>query len=294
MAFSFPQASISILKGNDFYRIKAQAVDTISSPLTALGPGDLIPVNVGFSAIAVGPESDYEKYELLYRDETAPGGIQRMPFSKDAPFIGNITADNAQEYPNGNKEKAIVFIRIADIGTLESSNTGGGAVARIGEALADLKVYTNKNPVQVATKRYPNKRSSNVILKAAKNSAFYIPGYGRRIFTTECAKMLEGLANVTATVFGIRLYNPLVSSTLPALLELSGRTAVQKTVTELLPATAVAGVNGNFPLVFSYNADVDGKGYFDFYEVLLDSDTDINPSDYDRGRGFHLTMEVRD
>ena len=295
MSFKYPPASVSIIKGNNFYRIKAQAVDAISSPLTAIGPGDLIPVDVGFSALAVGPESDYEKYELYYPDPTAPGGVQRFPFSKDFPLMQSIVADNTVPYEDSNGEPAKAFIRIADIGTLESSNTGAGDAPRIAEALADLIVYTGEPPNWVPTKRYPNRRSSNVPLLDAKNKSYHIPGYGRRIFTMECNKMFAGAATVTATVFGSRLYNPLVSASAPPLNVLSGRTVVQKISKELLAATAVVGANGNSPLIYSYNAEAPGSfGYFDFYTVVLDSDTDINPSDFFRGQGFHLTMEVRD
>ena len=109
--------------------------------------------------------------------------------------------------------------------------------------------------------------------------------------------MLAAAATVTAQVRGLRLYNPLVSdSSTPNLSNISGRTVVQTIRTILLPFTAVVGTAGNSPLVFPYNAEdmANGKGYFDFYEVTLDSDTDANPSDFFRGQGFHLTMEVRD
>lgn len=295
MAFLYPAASISIIKGNAFYRIKAQAVDAQDSSLTSLGPGDLIPVDVGFSAIAVGPESDYEKYELFYSDPTAPGGVQKIPFSKDAPFIGRITADNATAFPGSDGELGKVFIRIADIGTLQSATSGAPAEVAIAEALADIIVYTGEVPSFLPTKRVPKIRSSNVSLEIPLlvPYSFLIPGYGRRLLSVTLNKMSIPVATViSATVEGIRLYNPLVSTAAGDGLILSGKTVDQLSITELLASTVVP--NTPDTLSFAYNADVDGDGYFDMYRVFVTTDVNVLASDSQRGQGFRVNLEVRD
>jgi hypothetical protein len=291
MAFTYPEAKISIIAGNGFYRIKAQAVDTASSSLSALGPGDLIPIDVGFSAIAVGPESDYENYELFYADKTAPGGLQRIPFSPKCPIVGRISADNDTEYPDSGGEKAKAFIRIVDNGTLNGFIDGDLSANRIAEALADIIVYTGSVPASIPTCRVPGKRSAYIATDSAQSQNFWMPAYGRRILSLSASN--AGGNAVTAAVSAVRLFRPLLSTTVvPAQEPLSGKTAFQITTTVLVASAPVPSAPLAFD--FSYNADTDGLGYFDFVRVSIGTDSSALPSDSFRGIGVYINMEVRD
>lgn len=288
MAFTYPPASADILAGvSNFYRIRGETIDVVGSAFADVAPGDLIPINVGFSAIVVGPESDYEKYELFYPDPLAPGGLQSIVFSRDAPFIGNITADNSTTYGGTNQLKQ-AFIRIGDNGPMIGTFINGAFT--LADASVDLIVYTGKPPNQLATQRVVKRREGNVALVAGINR-YYIPGYGRNYFRVSCDRQLVGAAPILSVkAEGITIHLPMYSSDIinP---NLSGKSSTQLEQTEILPDTPLGPVAG-IPITHVHDATKDG--FFDFYEVTITSDVVLLPSDFNDGRGVHLDMEVRD
>ena len=303
MAFQFNAASISVIKGDDFYRIKARSIDQASAGLeTELGPGDLIPIDTGFSAIAVGPESDYDKYELVYFNDL--GGVQVIPFSTDRPFVGNIPVDNTTEYPDSGGELKKAYIRIADPSTADGRLANAAAAGRVAVTIADIIVYTKAPPTVLPTKRYPNRRSSNIAVLPIVEEYFYIPGYGRRELLVEASKVLvPDVTTVSLRVDGSRLYQPFASNPLDTVTgTLLGKVLVQSLVTNLLVLTAlpntaplVAPLTNDFAsLSFGYNAEIDGLGRFDFYRATITSSATRRPEDFYAGMGVHLNMEVRD
>ena len=298
MSFNYAPASTSIIKGNGFYRIKANSIDLTGGNEPKIGPGDLIPIDVGFSAIAVGPESDYENYELIFVDPIAPGSVQVIPLSKSVPFVGSVTADNSTPYPNSGAgtggdiggEPAKAFVRIADKGTLlERIVLPGKIVNRTAFAVADLIIYTGVPPVQLIKERTPKKRASVVPLSSGNPNNFYIPGYGRKHFTLSLLNAPPGVpigAVVSATLTGLRFFYPLDST--PG--TTTGKVVEAPTRTILMPSAVVPSDLQN-EFVFAYNAESGGKGFFDFYWLEVISDTAVLPSD---GVGFRVSMEVRD
>lgn len=300
MSFNYPNASTSIINGAGFYRVKARSIDRDSVGLeNELGPGDLIPIDVGFSAIAVGPESAYDKYELIYFDNS--GGISVIPFSTKRPFVGDIPTNNAEEYVDGGKEKRKAFIRIVDPSTANGSLAVTAGVSRIAVVFADVIIYTKTPPTTLPTSRAPLRRSANIPTITFIPVDFFIPAYGRKILTVEGSvmKVPDVDNDVTMTVSGIRIYHPFYSDPLSSEEKMRGKAMSQATQTELLPATALPNTTPAVPklfdpaLSFGYNAEQDAKGYFDFFRVTLIGATK-RPEDYPEGRGVHLNMEVRD
>lgn len=288
MSFSYPKASVGVTSGNKFYRIRGETIDVAGSGFADVAPGDLIPINVGFHGIAVGPESDYERYELLYTDPLAPGELQSVMFSKDTPFIGGVPSDNSSNY-GGLTVPKLAFVRIADSGT----RNGGGP--RIADASVDLVVYTGAPPSHPNTGRTHKRREGNVPITGGAN-VFYIPGYGRSYFRAAVSSQAMPIADLTGVqVFGNNLHLPMYSnaSFTPGL---SGKILVQLEKVELLPSTPI--VNPFDPSTFDqatvYVHDARVKGYFDFYEVIIQATGDYLPSSSPTGRGVHVSMEVRD
>jgi hypothetical protein len=304
MSFSYSPASTSILKGNDFYRVKARSIDQNSAGLeTELGPGDLIPIDVGFSAIRVGPESDYENYELIYFD--ALGVIQVVPFSAKSPFVGSVPVDVSSPYAQGDGETKKAFIRIADSSTANGALLPSAGAGRIAVTIADIIVYTGAAPTFVPTQRIPNRRSANTTVLPLVPLFFYIPGYGREDLVVEAsAMMIPDVDNaVTMAVDGLRVYHPFASNIADTITgTMLGKALIQTTVTNLFAATALpltapvaVPLTQEFPaLSFGYNAKRASTGYFDFYRVTLRSNSTERPKDFYAGMGVHLSMEVRD
>jgi len=283
MSFTYPAASISVIKGNGFYRIKANSVAVVGNVLTSVGPGSLIPIDVGFNGIAVGPESDYEKYELLYIDPTAPGSIQVIPFSKDSPILGRVTSDNAEAYPGADGEKGKAFVRIADFGSFRGA-----------QCITDLLIYTGAEPSQLPTKRSPKRKSANVnIVISGEGSSHYFPGYGRRIATIGAARNVSG-TDVTMVTKGYVLGARKDFSTAAVTAGVAGREVdpTQALVEIELDSQVVTAANDW--IYFQHNADTDG--YFDFYGVTLTGTVASNIADATEFgyRGFLLSVEMRD
>lgn len=292
MSFSYAPGSRSTIEGNGFYRIKAQPIEgSFATPTLAnIGPGSLIPIDVGFSAIAVGPESDYEKFELLYPDPTAPFGVQRMPFSKDRPLIGKVTSDNVGVYPDANGQIAQAFVRIADLGSVQTaSSTPNGplvSASRIMESWVDLQIYTGAPPSSFPTKRVPNRRTGFIdISTGAVDFTYLIPGYGRRILEAWATRGLAG-ASVDMTLSGI-INGPVLEGLAG---NGNGRTVARQGIhhqTDILAGpTTVSGATR-----FRHHHNADTNGYYDYYELLVTNVSADLPATINN---FFVSMEVRD
>ncbi len=282
MSFDYPAASISVIKGNGFYRIKAQSVEATGAVLSAIGPGSIIPIDVGFNGIAVGPESDYERYELLYIDPTAPGGVQRFPFSKDFPLVSRIVSNNAEAYPNADGDLAKAFVRIVDFGSFQGA-----------EALTDLIIYTGAPPQQVPTKRVPKRNSANVDILSGGGFTHFFPGYGRRIVTVAAARNVSG-TDVTMTTTGYVLGARKDFTTASIAAGIAGRQVDFGNARVQIELDQQVVTAANNWIYFQHNADTDG--YFDFYGINLAGTvaSDISDPTEFGFRGFLLSVEMRD
>lgn len=288
--FTYPSASTSIIKGNGFYRIKAQPNELGNVAITDIGPGSLIPIDVGFSAIAVGPDSDYEKYTLFYVDPTAPGGVQKIPISKDRPLIGSVASDNAAAYPQSEGEKAKAFIQIADYGSFGSNKArfdAGTLDQKIAECNVDLLIYTGVVPPYLPTKRAPRRYSGSIDLMSAFTLKFPIPGYGRRIMSCKLSRRLSaGTASVE--LFGYTL-SPILEDSKTAS---KGRVVIDTDSFHIKTLLGSGIFTSGSSERFTHHHNSDKDGYFDFYSAEVVS-TVNNGSDSNDG-SFYLNLEVRD
>jgi hypothetical protein len=306
MTFSYPTAEQSIQKGNRVYRVKAQAIELQASGLTPLGPGSLIPINVGFSAIAVGPESAFSDYELYYPDALAPGGIQRVPFGVGAPFIGSVPTDNDGVYPLAPKQKAVAFVRVKNKGPVRQNQYIAGAAAftdGIAECHTDLLVYTGAPPAFIPSKRTPISYQGFVPLTASGvPTNYYVPGYGRRFcYLDVSGQDADAGETIDITLRGYRLWTrpDFVSA---AIIDGSAGRAWSKTGsisaqlgfgTELYTAQVV-GAQGRW----EHHHNAETTGFYDFYELEINGDGGgggTSPGTDATGVSqMHALLEVRD
>jgi hypothetical protein len=293
MSFDYPKSSFSILRGKDFYRIKSNTISLAGSNSPELGPGDLIPVDVGFSGVAVGPESDYDKYELFYPDPVARGNYQRIEFSVKYPLLGRFDVDNGESVANADGEVARAFIR--PIGVAIKDLAGTGMI----NAVSDVIVHTGKPPEIAGTLRVARVFEGYPSIISAGPNAFYVPCFGRRHLSAHV--FAAGSGNpapiITFEVIGMRSFMPLEASGPAASGSPNGRAAEIATLTQLQAPTAVP-ISGLDAVAYSYDCITGGKGFFDYLQVKIESDTDIVPSDSFFGAPgtpkLHLIMEARD
>jgi hypothetical protein len=273
-AFNYPPASASTLAGNGFYRINALQFPGLPGGLE-VGVGDLIPINVGFNAIAVGPDSDFDKYELYYPDPLADGDLQQALFSAKNPFIGLISPDNVAEYPNTFGEKAIAFVR-----PIVSPNPA--AFTQLGSnPEVDIIVYTKALPSVLPRGRVDKNCTGYIPVGASPILPVHsISGYGREHF--QCLLANETLSSsVDVIVQGINADYPANQS---------GGIAEKVLEYELVASTTVSA-GDRFKYV--HNSRVDG--FFDFFSVIVTTaGSDILPSDSTSQQSIWLSLEVRD
>jgi len=286
MSFSYPNAGIAIINGKDFYRIKADALNLTGGNTPSVGVADLIPIDVGFAGISVGPESDFDKYELFYPDPVAPGNYQRIEFSSAHPLIARFDVSNFEESPDTDGEKAKAFVRPLGIAARDFSS--GDLI----NAISDIVVYTRNAPSQIATKRAPKISEGFPRLYSASFNYFYIPCFGRRYLGAHAFVSGFPLPVATMEVIGLRSYLPLTFSVSDTGQASSFVTEVQLLAPASLPAGGVEAES------FGYDCVTGGKGFFDFLMVKIATDQNAVPSDYFLGapgsQGFHLIMEARD
>lgn len=291
MSFSYPPASLSIIRGKDFYRIKAEAVNLIGSLAPEIGPGDMIPIDVGFTGISVGPQSDYDKYELFYPDPVAQGNYQRIEFSAKHPLLGRFDIDNKEQVPASNGEVAKAFIRPLGV---PASNFAGTLIIN---ATTDVIIYTGAPPNQIATHRTPRVFEGDPAITNAGLNYFYVPCFGRRHLSAHVFASGFPLPVVTFEVLGMRSFMPLQAAGLPSPGSANGRAAEFVTDVQLQAPTAVPA-GGLQAASFGYDCITGGKGFFDYLQVRIVSSQNVVPSDTFLGapgsQKLHLIMEARD
>lgn len=291
MSFNYPAASISIIKGKDFYRIKADAANLTGLSAPQIGPGDLIPIDVGFAGIAVGPQSDYDRYELFYPDPVARSSYQRIEFSVKYPLLGRFDVDNSEQVPGTDGEASKAFIR--PIGVPIQNFTGTELI----NAVTDVIVYTGSPPSSAGTHRVPRVFEGYPSLTNAGLNFFYVPCFGRRHLSAHVFMQGFPVPAATIEVLGMRSFMPLAAGGPPAPGSPNGRAAAIATDVQLLAPAAIP-VTGAQATSFSYDCITGGKGFFDYLQVRIVTDQNVVPSDYFFGapgsQGCHLIMEARD
>lgn len=291
MSFVYPAASLSIIRGKDFYRIKAEAVNLINSLAPEIGPGDMIPIDVGFAGISVGPQSDYDRYELFYPDPIAQGNYQRIEFSTKHPLLGRFDIDNKEQVPASNGEVAKAFIRPLGVPASDFTNS------LIINALTDVIVYTGAPPSQIPIHRAPRVFEGDPAITNAGLNYFFMPCFGRRHLSAHVFASGFPVPTVTFEVLGLRSFMPLVAGGPGGPGSQNGRSAEFVTDVRLLAPAAVP-VFGTQAASFGYDCITGGKGFFDYMQVRIVSNQNVVPSTTFLGapgsQKLHLIMEARD
>jgi hypothetical protein len=270
MPFVYPAASKSILEGSDFYRISRLAF--VNEEDTVFG--SLIPIDVGFNALAVGPDSGFDNYECYYPDPLSPGGIALACFSTGAPFIGAVAPDASSDYQDSNGVRKLAYVRPSRALILSGDGLDGDNVV----PLIDVIAYTGKLPPALAQERSPIRKDGYFETKSSPfGRGHAIPGFGRKAFTAT-------VRNDTAEVVNIAIEGKIAAN--GAMFADPFGIPIE---TELLASVAVASGGGK--LTFAHDAVLDG--YFDYYVVKADSASPTLPSD-GTPTALFISMQVQD
>jgi hypothetical protein len=273
-AFKYPPPSQGTLDGNSFYRVNALAVGGKNSDVSI---GDLIPIDVGFNAIVVGPDSDYEKYELYYPDPLAEGTLQQVAFSADSPFIGAVFPNGVAEYPGTNGQKALAFVRPVE------SPLAFPFLGIDSNPETDLILYTGTPPIQLPRGRVVKNRRGFVPVGAPGpgliRANHSMPGFGRGYFGAH-VKNRTLAQSIDVIVQGITSYYP---------------ASTAGTANSIIDTTLVASVAVAAGGELRYQHDSRVDGFFDYFVVnITTGGADILPSDSATQQSIFLSMEVRD
>lgn len=279
MPFTYPSASSGILQGNDFYRITRLAFSDEEDAVF----GSLIPVDVGFNALVVGPNSGFDNYECFYPDPLADGGIAVACFSTGAPFIGTVApdADPNASYPDAFGTPKIAYIRprnvLIPIGLVTPGT--GPFWDDFPLPLIDVIAYTGKLPPTFSRERAVISKAGYFETGlAAIGRGHTIEGFGRKAFTVNVRN--NSLITVNVVIKGVMVGNGPVDGAV-------GPFGVPEPHT-LLASTAVATKTS-----LSFGHDAAADGYFDYYVVEVDSATTTLPSD-GTATAVYISMEVQD
>jgi hypothetical protein len=274
MPFQYPAASKSILVGSDFYRITRLSL--LSGEETVFG--SLIPIDVGFNAIAVGPDSGFDNYEIYYPDPLAVGGIGKGSFSSGAPFIAKVTPDAFGTFESAFQAPSIAYVRPSRSLILGGDALGGDFV----NPLIDIIAYTGALPPTVSQERSPIRRDGYFSTKpAATGRGHAIEGFGRKAFSAVIKNntLLVGGQDVTISITGLVV----------GMGSMAGDPFGKPIETELQAAIVLP--KGGGELVFGHDAVLDG--YFDYYVVDASSAVEHLVSD-GSDLSLFISLQVQD
>lgn len=270
MPFEYPLASKSILEGNEFYRITRSSYEGDSETVF----GSFIGIDVGFNAITVGPDSDFDNYVIYYPDPLSPGGIAQANFSTGAPFIGAISPDASGVYEGTFGVPKIAYVRPTQAMILAPPDLGGDFALPV----MDIIAYTGKIPPVLPSERSVKKIQGYFkTAPAATGRGHAIVGFGRKSFTANVVNNSAGTIDVL--IYGVMLGNgPLDSGDVIGYAEKH----------PLLASTAV--LTGD-SLSFAHDSRIDG--YFDYFLLEASGVATSLPSD-GPATAVYISMEVQD
>jgi len=275
MSFAYPVSSESILKGQNFYRIRAPISilfgGTKEDSPENFSIGDLAPIDSPVFAVAVGPDSDFFRYEIIYPDQLAQGGVNTAVLTPVNPLVLPAGVDLSTQYVDTSTEKKI-FIRACDW------LPNGGQVT---QPIIDLIVYTKTPPTVYPTKRTPKKFTLATELSVG-TVGFRFPVSGRQEASMRFFQSIGGAA-ISWAIEGRKIFG------------YQGGTPSPIERFEVLPSTAVPAATPQ-PFadgLFTYTPQV--HGYYDELEVLITSDTVHDPSSSDTAFALAvLDIQLRD
>jgi hypothetical protein len=174
MSFDYPPSQQSVIVGQDFYRIRAPLsifYGTIKQKLTQnFSIGDLAPVDSPIAAIAVGPDSDFYRYEVIYPDSLTESSINRSLLTPVNPFVLPTNGVDLSSPYAGTEQLKKVFLRGLDW----LYGTGS-----FDFPIIDLIVYTKGPPTQFPTLRNPKRYILPLQLFSAQDNSIFVPIFGR-------------------------------------------------------------------------------------------------------------------
>jgi hypothetical protein len=278
MPFTYPSANQSILEGNEFYRITRLAFSDEENAVF----GSLIPVDVGFNALVVGPNSSFDNYECFYPDPLADGGIAVANFSTGSPFIGAVAPSPSAKYEGETFDTPkIAYIRPRNVLVpLEVATPGVGPFFDdFPTPLIDIIAYTGKLPPSLPQERAVVSKGGYFKTDSiAAGRGHTIEGFGRKAFTANIRN--NSIVTVDVVIKGVMVGNGPID---PG----AGPFGVPESHV-LVASTAVVTKTS-----LSFGHDAVADGYFDYYVVEASSATPTLPSD-GTATAVYISMEVQD
>ena len=273
MAFQYPLASKSILEGNEFYRIKRLAYEGDSETIF----GSFIGIDVGFNALAVGPDSSFDNYQCFYPDPLVEGGIALANFSVGAPFVATVAPDASSPYQNAYNVPKLAYVRPTQALILDPT-TAAGTSGDLEIPVMDMIAYTGRLPPAFPMERSVLKKQGFFRTTATvADNGHVITGFGRKSFTANVVN--NSAVAVDVVIYGVMIGDP----------ELIANPFGVAEKHELLASTAVASGGGS--LSFPHSAVQDG--YFDYYLLIATSASPTLPSN-GSATAVYISMEVQD
>jgi len=177
----------SVLSGQNYYRI-----------LSEFTSSDIVfPVENSMTAALVGPESDFDEYDLTFFDPTT-STVQKIVVTKDRPWFGRLDSLPSSLLPNGVPNVISVSPRnLFDAVSLAEASGADSPIVKI--PTIDFVVYFGGDLPQAAG-RSSRRITLPVSVLLDKASSVIIPVFGRA--TWSIALLRNG--NSGAFTFGVQ------------------------------------------------------------------------------------------
>ncbi len=206
MSFPQPRSSISVLEGQEFFRLHTELQSN----------GDIYEIDTSVKGMVIGPNSDIQNVRIYYYDLQAPNQIGTALISVNDPFVTRMNALMANDYP-GLGAKARVLVTSDDIiphvgqtfivSATEPNNTYDLQVWH--RPWIDLMSYHRDPPATPATRAENQWQETVVIVGRAPASTgvswYFFPHYRRKYFH---ARFFSNVLTDTYTynIYGVTLF----------------------------------------------------------------------------------------
>jgi hypothetical protein len=265
------QATSAVLSGAGFYRLFDD------DPVL----GRLYEIQQSCRALVIGPESDFDQYDVYYLDPIAPHQIQRAILTPDRPWVAPVNVDLVGGYPSEVPGKPSIPGGIFVTPSNQFATFVPGASPPYPNRLqvsarVDILAYTGTLP-PILPKRARRLLQATVGLSGTGENPLYFPVYGRRSYDVFVGFPVGGAPanSVDVTINGIVL----------------GVSEGDYAPIELMSATTISTA-GTPRLKFYYDVETSGSlGRFDLLEVILDNTNVLDPwNGKDQGLDFRLEL----